>query len=77
MSETPCPTCGRPWSPEEFYTSSTECRPCKRDRSRQNRLVAARKIALAERVVDVLADLAGQGWRPSVTCDVRKSELAK
>lgn len=64
----PCSACGRAWSAEHFYDSSTECRLCKRIRSRDNRLLAARKIALAERFVDTLARLAEQGWRPSAVC---------
>lgn len=54
QSPPPCVTCSRPWSPEEFYSSSRECRICKRERSRQNRLIAARKIALAERFIDAV-----------------------
>lgn len=64
----PCPTCQRPWSAEDFYGSATECRPCKRERSRQNRLVAARKIALAERFVDVLVNMAATNRGPEGDC---------
>lgn len=65
----PCSTCGRPWSPADFYgPASTECRPCKQIRSRTNRAIAARKIALAERLVDALVELARQGWHPSPPC---------
>lgn len=71
MNEPPrssCPTCGRPWSAEDFYDSSVECRPCKRDRSRRNRLATARKVALAERFVETLVRLADQGQQPLVHC---------
>jgi phosphoglycolate phosphatase-like HAD superfamily hydrolase len=60
----PCPTCGQDRPAEDFYTSSRECKPCKRARSRRNRADAARKLALAEKAIDVLADLARQGWQP-------------
>jgi len=56
-----CSTCGRTGGPDEFYGGSTECRPCKRNRSRQNRLVIAQKVALAERLLDIVERLAGQG----------------
>lgn len=62
----PCRTCERPLPPDEFYAGTTECRDCKKERSRQSRLLAARKIAFAERVIDLLIDLTGQGWRPDL-----------
>jgi hypothetical protein len=72
----PCSTCGRDWSPKDFYATSTECRPCKRDRSRTNRALAARKIALAERLIDALIDLAAQGWRPPTSAESTAADLA-
>jgi len=64
----PCPTCGCPWSAEDFYASSTECRPCKRERSQLNRLTAARKIALAERFTETLARVVDQGGHTLAPC---------
>lgn len=61
-----CRTCGHIRPVSDFYESATECTTCKKDRSRQTRLLAARKIALAERVVDMLADLVSAGWRPEL-----------
>lgn len=52
-----CPTCSRPWAEKDFYENCSECKPCKRDRSRRNRAAQARKIAAFERFVDVLAAL--------------------
>ena len=67
MTETttrpPCSTCGCDWSAEAFYAGCAECKACKRRRSRRNRVLAARKIALAERFVDALVALAQQGGR--------------
>lgn len=54
----PCLTCRRPWSEEAFYVNCTECKTCKRDRSRRNRAAQTRKIAAFERFVDVLIVLA-------------------
>lgn len=56
----PCPTCSRPWTAEAFYDNCAECKACKRDRSKRNRALQARKIAAFERFVDVLVDLASQ-----------------
>ena len=56
----PCPTCKRPWDAEAFYANCAECKECKRQRSKDNRTVQARKIAVAERLIDVLADLASR-----------------
>ncbi len=63
----PCPTCERAWSADDFYAGCTECKTCKRSRSRHNRAVNARKLALAERMVDALVALAEQGWQPDCT----------
>jgi hypothetical protein len=60
----PCTTCGRPWGADAFYANCGECKECKRKRSRDNRAVAARKIAAFERFVDVLVDLAGRAAEP-------------
>ena len=60
-----CPTCGQARQPEEFYASSAECRSCKRERSQQNRAVAAQKVALVDRLIDVLERLADQGKQPN------------
>lgn len=72
-----CSTCGCLGAPDEFYGTSTECRTCKRTRSQQNRLIAARKIALAERFIDVVMELARQGWHPPVARDDTGSTLSK
>ena len=52
-----CPNCG-PLPASEFYAGCSECKSCKRQRSKDHRAVQARKLAIAERLVDVLADLA-------------------
>jgi hypothetical protein len=59
-----CPSCGEIRKPDEFYATSTECRSCKKRRSQQNRADAAQKVALADRLLDVLERLADQGWQP-------------
>ncbi|MET0956391.1 MAG: hypothetical protein ABWY68_10615, partial [Cryobacterium sp.] len=64
VAATICPTCGLARSPEEFYATSAECRPCKRQRSQQNRSSAAQKVALVDRLLAVLERLAEQGWQP-------------
>lgn len=59
-----CPTCRLPRQLDEFYASSAECRSCKRQRSQQHRASAALKVALADRLIDVLERLADLGWGP-------------
>lgn len=59
-----CPTCGHARNPDEFYETSVECRPCKRARSRRNRALVASKVALADRLIEVLERLVAQGWGP-------------
>lgn len=66
LTRPPCPTCGCTWSAEGFYVGCAECKSCKRNRSRRNRVLSARKIALAERVIDALVSLAEQGWPPDL-----------
>jgi hypothetical protein len=61
----PCRTCDRPWASEEFYEGCSECKACKRDRSRRNRAAQARKIAAFERFVDVLIVLADRAGEPT------------
>ena len=56
----PCTTCGSPWDAEAFYANCGECKDCKRGRSQRNRAEQARKIAVAERFIAVLADLASR-----------------
>lgn len=63
---TRCRTCTKVRPVSDFYESATECVTCKKDRSKQTRLLAARKIALAERVIDMLTDMVSQGWRPDL-----------
>jgi hypothetical protein len=58
--EGPCPTCDRPWSRDDFYKSCSECKTCKRARSRRHRMEQARKVAMAERLVDLLAVIVTQ-----------------
>lgn len=53
----PCTTCDRPWAEDEFYEGCSECKVCKRQRSKDHRLLQARKIAAVERLVDVLVTL--------------------
>lgn len=50
-----CSTCSRPWVEGEFYENCSECKDCKCQRSRRNRAAQARKVAVAERLVDLLA----------------------
>lgn len=52
-----CRTCDRPWAEGAFYANCSECKECKRQRSRQNRAAQARKLAVAERLIDVLSVL--------------------
>lgn len=59
-----CPTCEEAQAPEEFYASSTECRSCKKERSQQNRATAALKVAIADRLIAALEQLAAQGQQP-------------
>lgn len=61
---TTCSTCFevRPYA--DFYAGSTECKPCKRQRSQENRVAAAGKVLLADRLLDVLERLAEQGRKP-------------
>lgn len=54
-----CPTCHRPWSADAFYANCAECKACKRERSRRNRAVQARKIAAFERLVEGLVAISG------------------
>ncbi len=53
-----CPTCSRALPVEAFYRRCAECKDCKRNRSRQNRISQSRKIIAFERFVGILADLA-------------------
>jgi hypothetical protein len=59
-----CPTCSVSKSGSEFYAGVGECKTCKRDRSRRNRAVQARKIAAFERFVDALIVLADKSGEP-------------
>lgn len=54
----PCRTCGQHKPATAFYDGCTECKTCKRSRSKRNRAMQARKIAAFERFVDVLFVLA-------------------
>lgn len=56
-----CPTCGHARKPDEFYETSVECRDCKRERSRANRNLIAQKVALADRLLDLVERLAERG----------------
>lgn len=53
-----CTTCRQHKPAGEFYSGVSECKACKRDRSRRHRADQARKIAAFERFVDVLFTLA-------------------
>jgi hypothetical protein len=55
-----CTTCDKQKPDSEFYSGGRECKVCKRDRSRRNRAVQARKLAAFERFVDALASLASK-----------------
>lgn len=61
---TTCSTCGLSRAPGDFYANSTECKPCKRRRSQENRAAVAVKVALADRLLVILDRLAAQGWHP-------------
>lgn len=54
----PCRTCKQDQPATAFYDGCSECKACKRSRSKQNRALQARKIAAFERFVDVLFTLA-------------------
>lgn len=58
QAERECPSCGKTKPASEFYANCSECKSCKRGRSKADRQLQARKIALAERLIDVLAALA-------------------
>ena len=55
-----CSSCDLDASQTAFYASprEKECRNCKRSRSRRNRREQARRLVIAERLIDVLASLA-------------------
>lgn len=53
-----CPTCHQDLPTAAFYRNCAECKECKRNRSRQNRMAQARKIIAFERFVGILVDLA-------------------
>jgi hypothetical protein len=55
-----CITCDKRKPDGEFYSGGRECKVCKRERSRRNRAVQARKLAAFERFVDALASLASK-----------------
>jgi hypothetical protein len=55
-----CTTCGKQKPDGEFYSGVRECKVCKRDRSRRNRAVQARKLAAFERFIDALVILASK-----------------
>jgi hypothetical protein len=59
-----CPTCRGSKPVGEFYVGCSECKDCKRTRSRTNRAVQARKIAAFERFVDALITLADKTAEP-------------
>lgn len=61
-----CSTCSRQWAEDEFYENCSECKGCKRQRSRRNRATQARKVAVAERLVDLLALLLVHANTPAV-----------
>lgn len=63
-AKAPCRTCSRPWADSAFYANCSECKTCKRDRSKRNRALQARKIAAFERFVDVLVVLTSQTGAP-------------
>lgn len=56
-----CSTCGYSGPADDFYGTSTECRGCKRERSRSNREVIAHKVALADRLLNLVERLADRG----------------
>lgn len=49
-----CRTCRQGQPTAAFYDGCSECKTCKRARSKQNRALQARKIAAFERFVDAL-----------------------
>jgi hypothetical protein len=59
-----CPTCRARKPAGEFYVGCSECKSCKRGRSRANRAAQARKIAAFERFVDALIILADKTGEP-------------
>lgn len=59
-----CPTCREPKDASDFYAGCSECKACKRGRSRTNRAVQARKIAAFERFVDALILIADKAGEP-------------
>ena len=54
----PCRSCKKDQPATAFYDGCSECKTCKRNRSKRNRALQARKIAAFERFVDVLVVLA-------------------
>lgn len=65
VSTRPCRTCGENKPAAAFYDGCSECKTCKRDRSKRNRAMQARKVAAFERFVDVLFALADRHADPS------------
>lgn len=59
-SDRRCTTCDKQKPDSEFYSGGRECKACKRERSRRNRAVQARKLAAFERFADALATLASK-----------------
>ena len=58
VSQRLCPTCRLTLSPDAFYRGCSECKGCKRQRSKLNRVAQTRKVIAFERFLGVLADLA-------------------
>lgn len=52
-----CPTCNVSKPQDAYYRNCSECRECKKARSRNARLLQARKLAAFERFVGLLFDL--------------------
>jgi hypothetical protein len=70
-----CLTCGFTGEADEFYEASSECRRCKRERSRRNRQVTALKVALADRFIELVAQLADEGALCELAFTVTKRPL--
>lgn len=66
----PCRTCGQDRPATAFYDGCSECKTCKRERSKRNRALQARKLAAFERFVDVLVVLADEHMNPSSAREV-------
>ncbi len=59
-TERECPTCDTSKPQQAFYRNCSECKDCKKARSKNARLLQARKLAAFERFIGLLFDLSSR-----------------